>query len=197
MSHELINRSPDLKRLREEGYFIQIRGGLLLMRDIPYVNAQRQVCMGILISTLNVAGEVTRTPDTHVMNFDGEFPCAADGKPLQQIAHQSGAINFGNGVMAKHSFSSKPAGGYTDYYHKMTTYAAILSGPAAVLKPGVSSRTFRTPEEEEKSMFNYTETASDRVGIGALTALLAKEKAAIVGLGGTGSYVLDFVAKTP
>lgn len=197
MSHELINRSTDLKRLREEGYFIQIRGGLLLMRDIPYVNAQRQVCMGILISTLNVAGEVARTPDTHVMNFDGEFPCAADGKPLLQIAHQSGAINLGNGVMAKHSFSSKPAGGYTDYYHKMTTYAAILSGPAAVLKPGVSPRTFRTPEDEEKSMFNYTETASDRVGIGSLTALLSKEKIAIVGLGGTGSYVLDFVSKTP
>ena len=46
-------------------------------------------------------------------------------------------------------------------------------------------------------MFNYTETASDRVGIGALTALFNKEKVAIIGLGGTGSYVLDFVAKTP
>ena len=197
MSHELIDRSPDLTRLREEGYFIQIRGGVLLMRDVPYVNAQRQVCIGTLISTLNVAGDVTRTPDTHVINFDGEFPCAADGTPLQQIAHQSGAFNLGNGVTAKHSFSSKPAGGYTDYHHKMTTYAAILSGPAAVLKPGVSPRTFRTPEEEERSMFHYTETASDRVGIGALTALLARERMAIIGLGGTGSYVLDFVAKTP
>lgn len=46
-------------------------------------------------------------------------------------------------------------------------------------------------------MFNYTETASDRVGIGALTALLVTERVAIIGLGGTGSYVLDFVAKTP
>lgn len=197
MSHELINRSPDLKRLREEGYFIQIRGGLLLMRDVPYVDSQRQVRTGTLISTLNVAGEVARTPETHVMNFDGEFPCGADGKPLHQIAHQSGAINLGNGVTARHSFSSKPAGGYTDYYHKMTTYAAILSGPAEVLKPGVSPRTFRAPEDEENSVFNYTETASDRVGIGALTSLLSAEKVAIIGLGGTGSYVLDFVAKTP
>lgn len=197
MSHELINRSPDLKRLREEGYFIQIRGGLLLMRDVPYVDSQRQLRTGNLISTLNVAGEVARTPETHVMNFDGEFPCGSDGKPLHQIAHQSGVINLGNGVTARHSFSSKPAGGYTDYYHKMTTYAAILSGPAAVLKPGISPRTFRTPEDEENSVFNYTETASDRVGIGALTMLLASEKVAIIGLGGTGSYVLDFVAKTP
>jgi len=197
MSHELINRSPDLRKMREEGYFIQIRNGLLLMRDVPYVNGQRQVKLGTLISTLNVAGEVARTPDTHVMNFDGEYPCAADGTRLNQIAHQSCHLDLGGGITAKHSFSSKPAGGYIDYYHKMTTYAAILSGPAAVLNPGVSARTFRAPEEEEKSMFHYTETASDRVGIGALTARLAKERIAIIGLGGTGGYVLDFVAKTP
>src|SRR5258706_2402784 len=96
MSLELINRSPDLKRLREEGYFIQIRGGLLLMRDVPYVDSKRQVRTGTLISTLNVAGEVARTPETHVMNFDGEFPCAADGTPLHAIAHHSGAINLGD-----------------------------------------------------------------------------------------------------
>ena len=79
----------------------------------------------------------------------------------------------------------------------MTTYAAILSGPATLLKPGVNSRVFRTPEEEDDCIFNYIETASDRVGIGALTERLAAERVAIIGLGGTGSYVLDFVAKTP
>ena len=197
MSQKLISLSPDLKRLREEGYFIQIRGGLLVMRDVPYVNSQGKVCIGTLISTLNVAGEVTRTPETHVAYFDGEFPCGSDGKALQQIAHQSAAMDLGNGVKARHSFSSKPAGGYTNYYHKMTTYAAILAGPAEVIKPGISPRTFRAPEDEENSVFNYTETASDRVGIGALTALLAAERVAIIGLGGTGSYVLDFLAKTP
>ena len=38
---------------------------------------------------------------------------------------------------------------------------------------------------------------ADRVGIGALTERLAREVVAIIGLGGTGSYVLDLVAKTP
>jgi hypothetical protein len=167
------------------------------MRDVPYVNSRRQVRSGTLISSLNVAGDITRTPDTHVAYFDGEFPCASDGQPLHQISHQSAAFDLGNGVSAKHSFSSKPASGYADYYEKMTTYAAILGGPAAVLKPGVSPRTFRSPEDEENSVFNYTETASDRAGIGALSALLASERIAIIGLGGTGAYVLDLVAKTP
>ena len=38
---------------------------------------------------------------------------------------------------------------------------------------------------------------SDRVGIGPLTEKLARERVAIIGLGGTGSYILDMVAKTP
>src|SRR5579859_1909270 len=168
MSPKQINLSPDLKRLREEGYFIQVRGGLLVMRDVPYVNAKREVLTGTLISSLDLAGEVTRTPGTHVMEFDGEFPCGADGQPLQKIAHQSVNKDYGNRLKSRHSFSSKPEGGYPDYYLKMTTYAAMLAGPAEVLKPGVSPRTFRAPEDEENSVFNYTETASDRVGIGAL-----------------------------
>jgi hypothetical protein len=56
---------------------------------------------------------------------------------------------------------------------------------------------FRAPEDEEESIFNYVETASGRVGIGALTESLSAERIAIIGLGGTGSYVLDLVAKTP
>jgi hypothetical protein len=197
MLHRLINHSPDLKRLRDEGYVVHIQGGFLLLQEVPYVNAQRQVRTGTLISNLSMAGDMTCRPDTHVVYFDGEFPCNADGTPIHQIANQSGDIALGNGLMAKHTFSSKPASGYADYHEKMTTYAAIISGSAAVLKPGVSSRTFRVPDEEEDNVFNYIETASDRAGIGALTQNLAMEKVGIVGLGGTGSYVLDLVAKTP
>ena len=58
----------------------------------------------------------------------------------------------------------------------MTSYANIIAGPAAVLKPGITPRTFREPEEEEDSVFNYVETASDRVGNGILTERLIDER---------------------
>lgn len=167
------------------------------MRGVPYVNVQRQVREGVLISSLTLAGDITSRPDTHVVHFAGDYPCGADGTPIQQIMNQSGDFDLGNGVTAKHVFSSKPDEGYADYYEKMTTYANILSGPATTLKPDVTARIFRKPEDEEDSVFKYAETASDRVGIGRLTERLAGEKLAIVGLGGTGSYVLDLVAKTP
>lgn len=197
MSQELISRSRDLKRLRDEGYFVQTRGGFLIIREVPYVDAQRQVRKGSLISSLTLAGDTTTRPDTHVVHFDGDYPCGSDGTPIQQIVNQSEDFDLGNDVTAKFLFSSKPNKGYADYYEKMTTYANILSGPATTLKPGVTARIFREIEDEEDSVFKYAETASDRVGIGRLTERLAEEKIAIVGLGGTGSYVLDLVAKTP
>ncbi|MBP0019400.1 MAG: ThiF family adenylyltransferase [Cyanobacteria bacterium SBLK] len=197
MSPKLINHSPDLKRLREEGYSVEIRGGLLLLNEIPYVNAQKQVKTGILISELDLAGNVTRKPKSHIAYFNGECPCKADGLPIHQILNRSVNQDLGNGIMAKHLLSNKPEKGYTDYYHKMSTYANIISAQARVLKPGISARIFPVPHEEEESVFAYIDTASSRAGIGMLVERLASEKIGIIGLGGTGSYVLDFVAKTP
>ncbi len=197
MSQKLFALNGDLKALREEGYFVQIKGGFLVMRDVPYVDAQRQVRRGTLISSLTLAGEQTRPPDTHVVHFDGDFPCDSAGRPLDQIRLAGAQAVLGGGLTARHSFSSKPEGGYRDYHHKMSTYASILCGPATALEPGASPRTFTAPQDEERSPFNYTDTASGRAGIGALAERLSSERVAIVGLGGTGAYVLDFVAKTP
>ena len=45
--------------------------------------------------------------------------------------------------------------------------------------------------------FQYPDTASSRVGITALTQKLEGDKIAIIGVGGTGSYILDQLAKIP
>ncbi|CAJ8689931.1 ThiF family [Burkholderia pseudomallei] len=199
MSQKLFNLNADLRRLREEGYFVQIRGGLLVMREVPYVDSQKRVRMGTLVTSLDLAGDTTRKPESHVAHWDGEFPCRADGTPLQEIAHQSQAIDLGHGVTARYSFSSKPGPeGYPNYFEKMSTYATILAGPAAVLQPGISPRVFRAPDDTEAdSVFNYIDTASDRVGIGALSAKFEDEIISVIGTGGTGGYILDLVAKTP
>ncbi len=178
---------------------MRIQGSFLVMLEVPYVDAQRQVRFGTLVSTLDLAGDRTRKPETHVMNWDGDFPCNVDGTPLQGISHAAPNTDLGHGLTARYSFSSKPSDlGYADYYAKMATYATIVSGPAAVLQRGISPRVFRSGEEEnEASVFNYLDTASSRVGIGALARKLEGEVVAIIGLGGTGGYILDFVAKTP
>ncbi len=190
-------RSADLKRLREEGYLVQIKGNLLVLREVPYLNSKKELKRGTLVSTLNMAGDVTRPPETRTMHWIGDYPCNADGKPIEALRHQDATVNLGNGLSAPHTFSNKPEDGYRDYHHKMTTYGAVISGPATTLAPGVTARGNAVPEEEENSVFNYVDTATGRAGIGALSDRLAPERIAIVGLGGTGAYVLDLTAKTP
>jgi len=82
-----------------------------------------------------------------------------------------------------HSFSSKPADGYRDYHHKMTTYADMLSSPAAALDPTATAKSFRVIQAEDpESVFEYIDTASSRAGIYAVSQKLELEKVAIVGL---------------
>lgn len=200
MSHPLISRSPDLKKLRDEGYSVEIRHDHLLVKDVPYVNARREVKRGILVSTVMQAGGVTTTPDTHVAYFVGDHPCRSDGAEIDQIKNPSGGKVIGEGLTVNHTFSAKPQDPYPDYYAKMTTYVAILQGQARVLEPGVTAQTFpviETDQEDDDPVFHYMDTASSRAEITAITQKLAIPKVAIVGLGGTGAYVLDFVAKTP
>jgi hypothetical protein len=51
--------------------------------------------------------------------------------------------------------------------------------------------------DQEDSVFKYIDTASSRAEINAVSKKLELGKIAIAGLGGTGSYVLDLVVKTP
>jgi hypothetical protein len=197
MSHSLINRSPDLKRLRDEGYEVEVRAGHLLVHSVPYVNPRGETAFGTLVSDLTLAGDITARPGSHVAHFVGEHPCDLAGKEIVQIKHTTGLTELAGGIVTNHSFSNKPADGYSDYHHKMTRYIEIICAPARSRDPAVKAQTFRpVVAEPEDSVFRYIDTASSRSGIQAISMRLAR-RIAIVGLGGTGSYLLDLLAKTP
>lgn len=199
MSQQLINHSPDLQRLQDEGYDLEVRSNYLLVKNVPYLNSSKEVKLGILVSELSLAGDVTTTPSTHVAYFAGDHPCNKDGSEMVKIKHQSAHRQLDHDLIVHHSFSSKPtSGGYTDYYEKMATYVAIISSPAQSINPAMTAKTFPVIESKvEESVFNYIDTASSRAKINVVTRKLEIGKIGIVGVGGTGSYVLDLVAKTP
>ena len=198
MSLQLLDRSPDLRRLISDGYELEIVGSHLLIRHVPYVNALKQVALGTLVSVLTLSNEATATPNDHVVSFIGEHPCKVDGTEITAIKHTSQRQDLGHGIVVDHTFSNKPEGGYRDYYDKMTTYIGIISAPAQSIDPRATPRTRQVQTSDDPlSVFEYRDTASSRAGIGAVTSKLELDKIAIVGLGGTGSYVLDLVAKTP
>ena len=80
----------------------------------------------------------------------------------------------------------------------MTRYVRAISEPAVILDPSATPKTFAVIEAESAdSPFKYLDTASSRAEIGVANEKLKIGPVAIVGLGGTGSYILDLVAKTP
>jgi len=200
MSQQLISRNADLQKLRNDGFDIQVRvkGAYLVMGGVPYVNSRKEVKRGTLVSELSLADDVTIKPANHVIYWAGEYPCNAEGSEIGKIRHQSQVKQLDRDLTVHHSFSSKPDGGYNDHYEKMVAYAALVSGPAHEIDPMATAQTFPLIEpEDEDCVFNYCDTASSRAEITAVTRKLELKKLAIVGVGGTGSYVLDLTAKTP
>jgi len=197
MSQQLISRNADLKRLRDEGYKIEVNGGHLFAHHIPYVNSKREIRYGVLISPLTMSGTSTTKPNNHVMIFSGEYPCSKDGIPIEQIKHSTNNTLFGNSIQANFSFSNKPPNGYSDFYEKVKRYAEIVSAPAKSINDAVTEKPFLPIADNEiETRFHYLDTNSSRANIDFINDKLISQKIAIAGLGGTGAYILDLISKT-
>ena len=205
MSTELINRNADLEKLRDEGYNIEIRDGHLLVRDVPYLDESRAIKRGTLLSPLTLAGDKTVQPKRHTAMFTGEYPHSSDGKPIKGIECGTRNERVVAGLTVCYDFSAHKldASGnkvpYDDHYEKMTSYVRRLAHPAASVDPGATAQVYRvfSASADDDSPFEYIDTASARAGITEMQRKLLGCRLGIIGVGGTGSYVLDLVAKTP
>jgi hypothetical protein len=194
MSRRPIALSPDLLRLRNEGYDLDVVGGFLVVRDVPAVTAAGTVERGVLFMALDLAGDVATKPTSHVAYWQGEHPCHRDGRKITAFENPSPPHEPGGGMRADFTFSAKAD--YRDFHHKATTYVGRIEAEAALVVDGATARTYPPVPAEEDDVFRYVDTASSRAGIGAVNERLAGLRIGIVGLGGTGAYVLDLVAKT-
>jgi len=192
-----ISLNLDLKRLADEGYDISIVAGHLLIESVPYLTADKVVKYGKLIFPLLLNGGKTMRPDDHVAWFCGEGPCDASGRALTGVINQAGSFPKTPEITAQFMFSAKPPGGYVDYYQKTVNYINLLAAPAQAIRGDVTARVYKPrPSIESESVFLYEDTAAARAGIAAISHKLHMGKVAVIGLGGTGSYVLDHLAKT-
>lgn len=199
MQKQLISHSPDLRKLRDEGYEIEIKGGYICVHHIPYLNKDSEIKFGTLISELSVSGEKTGAPSTHAIHFMGEDPCHKDGSIMSEIINSSPNQTLGEGLIGNHYFSSKPEGIgiYPDYYDKFKRYIDLLSIPARSVDPSATACTYKPYDDDLYGVFQYFDSNASRANISQLNDMFKDQKIGIIGLGGTGSYILDFVAKTP
>lgn len=199
MSRLLISRSADLKRLRDAGYEVEVRANYLLVHAVPYLDADGNLQAGTLASELTLASpSQTAAPGTHVAYFIGSYPHNADGTRITALEHGVGPYQWAEGLAPNFSFSNKPrSGGFADYFEKMVSYVNVIWHQARARYHNCDPRTFNLVESLEfDSIFEYEDTASSRAGIQVIAQRTRNQKIAIVGLGGTGAYILDLVAKT-
>lgn len=194
MSPKQIVLDPDIQSLQDEGLRVEVVKGHLLVHAVPYVNDCREVAYGTLIT------EMSGDRGAHQVWIAGDIPHRANGTPFKALNRTEGPRELWQGFTAHHRFSNKPTD-QPDFPKslsvKMRHYIALFAAEAKAINPDATPYVFDPVASfEPESVFHYWDFASTRVGILGISEKLALSRVAIIGLGGTGGYVLDLVSKT-
>lgn len=182
-------------RLLADGYDLTLQSGHLLVRGVPYLapdGLRRDGCLVLPVD--DSAGVVADAIGDHTIWFAGGEPRDHRGTALGTASPR----DVGGGVTVNFMLSFKPASGsYLDLYEKVRRYARILTHAAEGVDPGATATPGAAFQLVEDGLpLVYRDTNTTRAGLTALNNLFRGQVIAIVGLGGTGSYILDQVAKT-
>lgn len=202
MFQKLVSHNDDIRRLVEKGYAVAVDSNYLIVRDIPYLDADKNLCTGAIVTKLVFQDPEHVVQDDHQIFFTGSIPHNIDGTPIPNLAGgptQLALSKASEDVVVERSFSNKPraTGKFLDFFEKIESYVAIIAGPAMEIY-GITPYTFRNVEEvASDSIFKVQDTLTSRAEITDLSAKFQDEVVAVIGLGGTGAYLLDFLVKTP
>lgn len=199
-----VNRNPDLENLVEKGYAVAFDSGYLVVRDIPHLDAAGTLKTGAIVATLVYRdNNEVAYQDDHQIYFAGGAPHQLDGTPVSQLADRPATVPLSvacNDVVVERRFSNKRKGtdGYADFFDKIEHYVGLISGPAMDRYPDATPYTFRHVQQAEPDpIFKFHDTLTSRAKITDLSARLRNDVVAVIGVGGSGAYVLDFLVKTP
>lgn len=199
MSQELICHNPELQRLQSEGFEIEVRGGLLIVHHIPYLNCKTEMLSGTLAMALNTSGNTVVRPHDHTAYWIGQQPCNSDGSIVPSLVNGPRRYNLGCGLISDYYLSCYPdsTSGYKNYYDKVMVYYNTISAAAL----NYDKHKFLQLKGSGKvrsvgSVWRYDDTNASRAGIIGINERMLGYKVAIIGLGGTGGYLLDYLAKT-
>lgn len=195
----LISLNEDLQRIQNEGISFDIRSGNLVADCVPYLTSQKEVKAGILVFELNMEGNKIMRPSVHTAYFVGEKPCELDGTPIKGLGIREMQHPLFDNIKSNLFFSCHlDSGQYPNYYEKMMNYWRIITASAENHDHAtcVALKKLNLIKPVDSKLV-YWDINSSRAHIGGLTDKFKGMKIAIIGIGGTGSYILDFVAKLP
>lgn len=195
----LASRNPFVEKLVKQGYDVGFINAHLVIFGVPYLNASGELKYLDMISPLDLReGYLIDRPSDHKVYFAGEIPCNIDGQKIGTGTAEE-VRRVSDDIVGNRMLSSKPAGmrQYESIEEKINQYLDLISSPAVHKYPGVTPRRALTKYVEAAvSPLKFPDALSAREGVVELSHKLRKKKVAIIGCGGTGAYVLDYIAKT-
>lgn len=190
--------APDeqIARLQADGYDMVLESGHLVVRRLPYVGPSGLNTDGrLVLPVMYTGGVVTDASGDHRIWFAGEEP-RDDRDGVLGAGGQ--AHGFGHREVADFMLSFKPpSGAYACLSDKIRQYAGILLSAARQSDSSVTDTpggSFQVVPDDLPLV--YPDTNTTRAGLVNLNTLFRGHTIAIVGVGGTGSFILDHIAKT-
>lgn len=205
MYQKLVSHNDDIRGLVEKGYAVSFDSNYLVIRDIPYLDNESNLQKGAFVTKLEFINENKVAQQDHQVFFAGGIPHQLDKSPIPNLGGGPTSLALSDkcsDIVVQRSFSNKPKVdgalvGFPDFFAKIESYTSIVSGPAIDLY-GISPYTFNTDSSEDgNSVFRLHDTLTSRAEITDLSRRFENETVVIIGLGGTGAYLLDFLVKTP
>lgn len=200
MFQKLVSHNDDLQRLLAKGYAIAVDSNHLIVRDVPYLDQELRVQIGAIVTPLVLTDACHVQQSDHQIFFAGSHPYGLDRRPIPNLGGGSVHVSLSDAsedVVVERSFSNKPreSGKFKDFFDKIESYVSIISGPAMQVAD-VTPLTFRAvPDAEPDPIFKFQDSLTTLAGISDLATPLETDVVAVIGLGGTGSYLLDFLVK--
>lgn len=192
-----------IQRLLADGYAIY-RRGTYIVAAVPYLDVAGNPHTGLMVDTLNLDkdGKVRVAPTNHQMYFVGQQPYDHMGRILFGGANAHVAPLFdGKSSSFYWSWKQLDAAGvkrdYLSLYEKFTDYIVYVAGPVEAKLPMYKITPFYGAGRVEATCpFPFEDMNSARANLGELDRLIEGDSIAIIGAGGTGSYIFDLVSKT-
>lgn len=200
MLTRLANHNDDIKRLLDKGYAVSFDSNYLVIRDVPYLDQNKTLRFGAIVSKVIFIDLEHISLDDHQVLFCGSYPHEVDGTQINNLGGGPAELTLeATDIVVERSFSNKPLpeGVFANFFDKIESYIRIICGPAMHLYPNITPFTFRQIDSNSDSVFKFNDTLTSRAEIGELAIKFKEDIIAIIGLGGTGAYILDFLAKTP
>lgn len=200
---ELASRNPFVQDLIDQGYHVDFINGYFVIYGLPYLDKEKRLQYGDWVSPLDLAEEnLIHPPSNHQAWFRGDKPHDGAQRELA-LATRDGPVEVAPGFVTNYSFSYKllDANGqmrqYVSFEEKVQTYLDTITAPAmAAYLQATPLGGIAIKAAQQGSPLRIPDTSSARYNVNDVSSLLRGKKIAIVGLGGTGSYILDFLART-